>query len=87
MQKRRPCLIVSPDEMNETLRTVLIAPMTTAFHDFPSRVTCQFRGKKGQIALDQIRAVDKRRLVARRGAIDRATQIETMDVLRRMFAD
>lgn len=87
MQKRRPCVIVFPDEMNDTLRTVLIAPMTTTFHAFPSRVPCRFRRKQGQIALDQMKAVDKRRPLARLGAIDKAAQVETLEVVRRMFAD
>ncbi|MBW2358965.1 MAG: type II toxin-antitoxin system PemK/MazF family toxin [Deltaproteobacteria bacterium] len=63
IQKTRPCLIISPDEMNRHIRTVIIAPMTTAGKDYPTRVSCRFKGKKGQIVLDQIRTIDKSRLV------------------------
>ncbi|WNZ43634.1 type II toxin-antitoxin system PemK/MazF family toxin [Leptolyngbya boryana CZ1] len=63
IQKTRPCVIISPDEMNRLLKTVLIAPLTSVRRNFPFRVDCQFQGKAGQIVLDQIRAVDKARLV------------------------
>jgi mRNA interferase MazF len=67
IRKTRPCLIVSPDEMNEYLRTVIIAPMTTSERPYPTRVGITFRSKRGQVALDQIRAVDRERLVRKLG--------------------
>src|SRR3972149_4488757 len=69
IQKTRPCLVVSPDEMNRYISTVIIAPMTTKGRDSPSRVNCRFQGKDGQIVLDQLRTVDKARLVKRLGKI------------------
>src|SRR5215217_5750671 len=73
IRKTRPCAVISPDEMNQVLRTVIVAPLTTSSLGFPSRVDSTFAGKRGEIALDQMRAVDKRRLVKRLGALDRAT--------------
>src|SRR3954447_24383730 len=73
ISKTRPCLVISPDEMNRHLRTVIIAPMTTVRRGYPTRVTCKFGGKSGEVALDQIRTVDRGRLTRRLGAIDRAT--------------
>jgi mRNA interferase MazF len=87
IQKTRPCLIISPDEMNNFIATVIIAPMTTKSRDYPSRVTCQFEGKDGQIVLDQIRTVDKSRLVKKLGKITATTQDEVLAVLMEMFAE
>jgi mRNA interferase MazF len=86
LQKTRPCLIISPDEMNRNIRTVIIAPMTTADKDYPTRVACKFKKKKGRIVLDQIRTIDKKRLVKRLGTIDSRTQSDVVIVLQRMFA-
>lgn len=86
IQKVRPCLVISPDEMNAHIATVIIAPMTTTTRNYPSRVNCQFEGKNGQIVLDQIRTVDKGRLVKRLGKIDVAIQNEVLAVLAEMFA-
>jgi mRNA interferase MazF len=69
MQKTRPCLVVSTDELNRHLRTVLVAPMTTVERPYPTRVRLTFQGKQGQVALDQLRAVDRQRLVRRLGKI------------------
>src|SRR5271155_4470898 len=85
IQKTRPCLIVSPDEMNQNIRTVVIAPMTTKGQDYPTRVTCRFKGKDGQVVLDQIRTVDRVRLGQRLGKISAATAATVLDVLREMF--
>jgi len=85
IQKRRPCLIVSPDELNQLVRTVIIAPMTTKTHGFPSRVACEFDGKTGFIVLDQIRAIDKMRLGKKLGEIDKTTQTEVLDKLQEIF--
>ena len=86
IQKTRPCLIVSPDEMNRHIRTVIVAPMTTAGKDYPTRVSCKFKKKKGQIVLDQIRTIDKTRLVKKLGSINPETQLEVISVLQRLFA-
>jgi mRNA interferase MazF len=86
IQKSRPCLIISPDEMNGHIRTVIIAPMTTRGRRYPTRVACEFQGKQGQIVLDQIRTVDKSRLLGRLGRIDSQTQMCVLSVLHDMFA-
>lgn len=86
IQKTRPCVVISPDEMNRHIGTVLIAPMTTRLRNYPSRAACVFGGKSGQIALDQIRAVDKGRLVKRLGKIDESAQSSVLEILARMFA-
>ena len=85
-QKARPCLIISPDEMNRHIRTVIIAPMTSAGGDYPTRISTTFEGKKGQIVLDQIRTVDKRRLVKVMGKIDDPTAGRVLETLAEMFA-
>ena len=86
IQKTRPCLIISPDEMNRHIRTVIVAPMTTAGKDYPTRVKCTFKKKKGQIVFDQIRTLDKTRLIKNLGKIDSETQIKIISVLQRFFA-
>jgi mRNA interferase MazF len=86
IQKTRPCVIISPDEMNEYISTVIIAPMKTKGHDYPTRVKCQFEGKEGEIVLDQIRTVDKVRLVKRLGVINTSIQKKVVTVLLEMFA-
>ena len=85
--KTRPALVVSPDEMNKFLKTVIIAPMTTKGRKFPSRVECHFAGKDGQIALDQIRSVDKSRLVRKMGEIDILFGQKALEVLQIMFEE
>ncbi|MGI8469861.1 MAG: type II toxin-antitoxin system PemK/MazF family toxin [Pyrinomonadaceae bacterium] len=87
IQKMRPCLIVSPDEMNDNVRTVIIAPMTTKGTNYKTRVACEFDGKDGQIALDQIRTVDKSRLIKRLGELEKETGEEVLKVLREMFEE
>jgi mRNA interferase MazF len=86
IKKSRPCLIVSPNEMNRHIATVIVAPMTTKGKRYPTRITCQFQGKRGQIVLDQLRTVDKRRLVKRLGRIDENTPQEVLANLAEMFA-
>ena len=86
IQKTRPCLIISPDEMNRHIRTVIVAPMTTAGKDYPTRISCKFKKKKGQIVLDQIRTIDKTRLITKLGSINPETQLEVISVLQRLFA-
>ncbi|MDT5122312.1 MAG: mRNA interferase MazF [Acidobacteriota bacterium] len=86
IKKTRPCLIVSPDEMNRFIRTVIVAPMTTKGTTYPTRVACKFRRKQGQVVLDQIRTVDKTRLVKKLGMLDKQTQEKVLSVLSEMFA-
>ena len=86
IQKMRPCVVVSPDEMNRYIRTVIIAPMTLMQRDYPSRVNVTFQRKKGQVVLDRIRTVDKSRLVKRLGVLPDARAREVADVLREIFA-
>ncbi len=83
--KTRPALIVSPDEMNKHLRTVIIAPMTTKGYLLPSRVSCKFQGKLGLIVLDQIRTVDKERLIKRLGKIEDDFAEKALEILQTMF--
>lgn len=87
IQKTRPCVVVSPDEMNRHIRTVIVAPMTTRGQAYPTRVPCRFEGKEGQIVLDQLRTVDKVRLVKRLGEIDLETGRTALAVLAEMFAE
>ena len=86
MKKTRPCIIISPDEMNTCLKTVIIAPLTSSLRKYPFRISCLFQGKKGQIALDQMRTVDKRRLLKRIGSIHQATAEKSLLVLQKMFS-
>ncbi len=86
IKKTRPCLVVSPDEMNRNIRTVIVAPMTSASKDYPSRVSCIFRKKEGQIVLDQIRTIDKIRIVKKLGTIDSKAQLDVVSTLQQMFA-
>ncbi|MDR4463613.1 MAG: type II toxin-antitoxin system PemK/MazF family toxin [Nitrospira sp.] len=86
IRKTRPCLIISPDEMNQHIDTVIIAPMTTKGRPYPTRVPVRFKGKSGQIVLDQIRTVDKSRLVKRIGKIDELTRRQVLTLLAELFA-
>lgn len=82
IQKTRPCVVVSPDELNHHLRTVIVAPMTTGGHAYPFRVSARFGGKTGRVALDQLRTVDRERL----GKLPAAALSATLTVLQEMFA-
>jgi mRNA interferase MazF len=87
IQKTRPCLVVSPDEMNKPLRTAIVAPMTTGSRAAPFRVPVRFKGKDGLILPDQMRTIDKTRLVKRLGRVDAATLRAVLDVIAEMFAE
>ncbi len=87
IRKTRPCLGISPDEMNRWIRTVIVDPMTTKGQSYPSRVACEFQGKQGQVVLDQIRTVDKTRLVRKLGRMDQPTQVSVLATLAEMFAE
>ena len=86
IQKTRPCLVISPDEMNRNIRTVIVAPMTSTQKDYPTRVLCTFQKKKGQIVLDQLRTIDKERLVKKLGTIESKDRLEVISTLQRLFA-
>ena len=87
IKKTRPCLIVSPDEMNRHIATVIVAPMTTKGKAYPTRIECKFEGKTGHVVLDQLRTVDKRRLGKRLGRIEKKTQQKVLSKLAEMFAE
>lgn len=87
IHKTRPCVVISPDEMNRHIATVIVAPMTTKGQAYPTRVACQFQGKDGQIVLDQIRTVDKTRLFKQLGQISSNEQRAVLDTLAEIFAE
>ena len=87
IKKTRPCLVVSPDEMNRHIRTAIVAPMSTRGTSYPTRVSCKFKGKQGQIVLDQLRTVDKSRFVRKLGTVTRPIQEQVLAVLADMFAE
>jgi len=87
IKKVRPCLVISPDEMNRWIATVIVAPMTTKGRPYPTRVVCTFQGKEGQIVLDQIRTVEKSCLVRKLGRISKPTQASVLGTLAETFAE
>ena len=86
IRKTRPCLVVSPDELNDHLRTVIIAPMTTGGHAYPWRVPCRFQGRSGFVATDQLRTVDVERLARRLGHLAPNSLAAVLSILSEMFA-
>lgn len=86
IQKTRPCVVVSPDELNAHLRTFIVAPFTTGTHLYPFRISCRFKGRQGHIVLDQLRTVDQERLIRRLGGIAPATLERVLTTLQEMFA-
>jgi mRNA interferase MazF len=86
-KKTRPCVVLSPDEDNRFIATVIVAPITSKGHRYPTRVPCQLEGKNGQVILDQIRTVDKVRLVQKAGRLGRPTQKAILATLAEMFAE
>jgi mRNA interferase MazF len=87
IKKHRPCLVISPDELNRNISTVIVAPMTTKGRNYPTRVSCTFNDKKGQILLEQMRAVDKIRLIKRLGKVDSFIQAQVFSVLSELFSE
>lgn len=87
IRKTRPCLIVSPDELNAHLQTVVIAPMTTSGRAYPWRIRCRFQNRSGYVVLDQLRTVDRGRLVKRLGVLSAASLTEVLRGLQEMFAE
>ena len=85
IQKTRPCVIVSPDELNAHLRTFIVAPLTTGGHPYPFRVPCRFEGRAGYVVIDQIRTVDRERLVRRLGKLSPSTLGRALVILQEMF--
>ncbi len=86
IRKTRPCVVVSPDELNQYLRTVIVAPMTSGGQPYPFRVSCRFQRRRGTVVLDQLRTVDRARLVRRLGTISRTTLVKVLAILQDMFA-
>jgi mRNA interferase MazF len=86
IRKVRPCVVVSPNEMNHNIHTAIVAPMTTKGQDYPTRVKCRFQRKEGQVVLDQIRTVDRARLVKKLGRLERRTATRVLGILQEMFA-
>ena len=87
IRKTRPCLVVSPDELNAHLQTVVIAPMTTSGRAYPWRIRCRFQNRSGYVVLDQLRTVDRERLVKRLGVLPSAALSEVLGGLQEMFAE
>jgi len=87
IKKTRPCIVISPDEMNNNIQTLIIAPMTTKSHDYPTRVQLTFQKKKGFIVLDQIRTIDKKRIIKELGKISNRTVLEIKSVLQEMLIE
>jgi mRNA interferase MazF len=87
IKKTRPCAVISPDEMNAYISTVIVAPMTTKGRPYPTRIPCRFKRKSGQVVLDQIRTIDKARLVRKLGSLTSDTQKDILSALSEMFAE
>jgi len=87
IKKTRPCVIISPNEMNHNISTVIIAPLTSKLKYYPTRVPCKVEGKQGQIVLDQIRTVDKSRLIKKIDILNKITQIKVLNILKEMFSE
>jgi mRNA interferase MazF len=87
IKKTRPCVLISPDEMNENIETVIIAPMTTKSHEYPTRVKVSLKGTPGWIVLDQIRAIDKKRIIKKIGALNSKNIEEVKKIIKEMLVD
>jgi mRNA interferase MazF len=87
IKKTRPCVIISPNEMNDNIGTIIIAPMTTKSHEYPSRISIKFMKKEGWIMLDQIRCIDKSRLVKKLGVLEEKDSRKVKEILKEMFVE
>ena len=87
IKKIRPCVIISPNEMNHNISTLIIAPLTSKLKNYPTRVPCKVEGKQGQIVLDQIRTVDKSRLIKKIDTLNKTTQRKVLNILKEMFSE
>ncbi len=86
IKKTRPCVVISPDEMNKYIRTLIVAPMTSKIKSYPTRIPITFDGKEGSIVLDQIRTIDKSRIIRKLGTVDTKTISLVLEVLEKMFS-
>ena len=86
IRKIRPCLVVSPDEMNKYIKTIIVAPMTSKIKKYPTRIPVTFDGKNGSIVLDQLRTIDKCRIIKKLGVLDRDTTTVVLEILGKMFS-
>lgn len=86
IRKTRPCVVISPDELNAYLHTYIVAPLTTGSHHYPFRIACRFQGRSGHIVLDQIRTVDRERMVKKLGKLSSSTLSNVLTILQEMFA-
>ncbi|MCF8316906.1 MAG: type II toxin-antitoxin system PemK/MazF family toxin [Ignavibacteriales bacterium] len=87
IKKTRPCVIISPNEMNHNISTIIIAPLTSRLRNYPTRVPCKVEGKQGQIVLDQIRTIDKSRLIKKIDTLNKNTQKKVLNVLSELFSE
>lgn len=87
IKKTRPCVVISPNEMNKYIKTIIVAPMTSKIKNYPTRIPVIFDDKEGSIVLDQIRTIDKSRIIKKLGAIDNKTITLVLEVLRNMFGE
>lgn len=87
INKTRPAVVISPDEMNDALNTVIVAPLTSTIKNYPSRISCEVKKKKGQIALDQIRTVDKVRIQKKLAILKETDQIKVLNLLAEIFSE
>lgn len=85
VNKTRPCMVISPDEVNKHLKTVTVIPLTSTIKDYPTRINCVFQNKNGQLVIDQIRSVDKKRLIKKLGTMNKETSIKTCEIITEMF--
>ena len=86
IKKTRPCVIVSPNEMNKYIKTLIVAPMTSKIRNYPTRIPVVFEGKEGTIALDQIRTIDKSRIIRNLGTLDTQTATLVLEALNKIFS-
>ena len=87
IKKTRPCVIISPNEMNYNISTVIVAPLTSKLRNYPTRVPCKVEGKQGQVVLDQIRTVDKARLIKKIDTLNKITRTKVLNILKEMFSE
>ncbi|QEN06358.1 type II toxin-antitoxin system PemK/MazF family toxin [Thiospirochaeta perfilievii] len=87
IQKTRPCVVISPDEMNHSIKTVIISPMTTKSHNYPTRISITFEKKDGWVVLDQIRTIDKKRVIKKIGKLKKSDIVSIKSVLNEMLIE
>jgi len=87
IKKTRPCVIISPNEMNHNIATIIVAPLTSKLRNYPTRISCKVEGKQGQIVLDQIRTIDRTRLIKKIATLNKTTQTKVLTILKEMFSE